>query len=74
VASATQKADEKKADAAAELMVTEAQGRHDVAVQRCKGLAGDQQKECKDQAEAALELAKARAKAEKAEVMAGNGP
>jgi hypothetical protein len=55
-------------------LVTEAQGRHDIAVQRCDGLGGDQQKACKDQADAALELAKANAKAQKAAIKSGNSP
>jgi hypothetical protein len=62
------------ADSHADALVTEAQGRHDIAIQRCDGLAGDQQKACKDQADAALELAKANAKAQKAEVRNGVSP
>ena len=62
------------ADSHADALVTEAKGRHDIAIQRCDGLAGDQQKACKDQADAALELAKANAKAQKAEVKNGVSP
>jgi|ERR1700689_5296757 hypothetical protein len=55
-------------------LVTEAKGRHDIAIQRCDGLAGDQQKACKDQADAALDLAKANAKAQKAAIKNGVSP
>jgi hypothetical protein len=72
LADAEHKADVKKTDSAFDLAVTEAEGRHDIAVARCNGLAGDQQKACKDQADAALELAKANAKAQKVAVKNGN--
>ncbi len=69
---AEHKADIKKTDSAVDVAVTEAEGRHDVAIARCNGLAGDQQKACKDQADASLELAKANAKAQKVAVKNGN--
>lgn len=64
---ATARADAQKQDtkALADAALTEAQGRHDVAIQRCDALAGDQQKACKEQADAALDMAKANAKDEK---------
>ncbi|HEX4376851.1 MAG TPA: hypothetical protein VHZ99_06860, partial [Steroidobacteraceae bacterium] len=66
LASAEAKADTRKTDSAYDTATTEAQGRHDVAIKKCEILAGDQQKACKDQADAALEQAKANAKAGKA--------
>jgi Tfp pilus assembly protein PilP len=64
--SAVDKADDKKADAAYDVTVTEAEGRHKVAIEKCNGLSGDAKKACKDQADATLEMAKANAKASKA--------
>ena len=64
---ATQKADAKTADAAADAAVTEAEGKHKVATAKCGSMAGDAQKACKDAADAALEMAKAKAKAAKAD-------
>jgi hypothetical protein len=46
--------------------VTEAEGRHKIASEKCDALAGDAQKACKDQADAALALTKANAKAARA--------
>jgi hypothetical protein len=69
---AEHKADVKKTDSAFDVAVTEAEGRHDIAIARCNGLAGDQQKACKDQADAALDLAKANAKAQRVAVKNGN--
>jgi hypothetical protein len=63
---ATQKADSKVADAATDAAVTMAEGKHKVAVARCESLAGDAQKACRDEADAALELAKAKAKSSRA--------
>jgi len=60
--------------ALADAAVTEAKGRHEIAIQRCNGLAGDQQKACKDQADAAYELAKANANAQKVATDNGNTP
>jgi hypothetical protein len=69
---AEHQADVKKSDSAIDVAVTEAEGRHDIAIVRCNALAGDQQKACKDQADAALELAKANAKAQKVALKNGN--
>jgi hypothetical protein len=69
---AEQKADVQKADSAYDVAVTEAEGRHEVALKRCDGLAGAQQKACKDQVDAALDLAKANAKAQMAAIKNGN--
>jgi hypothetical protein len=63
---ATQKADSKVADAAADTAVTLAEGKHKVAAARCESMAGDAQKACKDEADAALEMAKAKAKSTRA--------
>src|SRR6185312_12329270 len=62
VAKAQEKADDKKADSAYDTAVTEAEGAHKVAVEKCNALAGDAQKACKDKADARLQLAKANAK------------
>jgi hypothetical protein len=74
VAQARADAQRKDDRALADAAVTEAQGRHDVAIQRCNGLSGDQQQACKDQADAALELAKANAKAQRVATDNGNTP
>ncbi len=66
VAQAQEKADAKTADAAADNAVTQAEGDNKVALEKCETLGGDAQKACKDQANAALDMAKARAKAMKA--------
>jgi hypothetical protein len=63
---ATDRAENAKADAAADTMVTEAQGVNKVALAKCEALSGDAQSACKDQANAALEMAKANAKGMKA--------
>ena len=60
------KADQKMAGAAYDTAVTEAEGAHKVALARCESLSGNARSACKDQADAALESAKANAKAEKA--------
>jgi hypothetical protein len=67
LAKAEDKADEKKAGTAYEVAVTEAEGAHKIAIEKCNVLSGEAQKACKDQADAKLELAKANAKAEKAD-------
>ena len=67
VGEAAQKAEATTADAAADAAVTQAEGRHNVATAKCESLAGDAQKACKDVADAALEMAKAKANAEKAD-------
>jgi hypothetical protein len=66
IASAEAKADAKKADSAYDTAVTEAQGRRDIALKKCDALVGNQQKACKDQAEALFDQSKADAKAIKA--------
>lgn len=67
VAKAQGKADDKTVAAAADTAVTQAQGDNKVARAKCEALSGDAQKACKDQADAALDQAKARAKAMKAD-------
>ena len=62
---AVQAADTKTADASADAAITRAEGNHKVATAKCESMAGDAQKACKDEADAALELAKAKAKATK---------
>ena len=66
LADAQGKADAQKYDAAANTMVTEAEGDNKVALAKCEALSGDAQSACKDQANAALDMAKAKAKALKA--------
>jgi hypothetical protein len=61
------KADSKAVGAAADDAVTQAEGDTEVALAKCKSLAGDAQKACKDQAKAQLDMVKARAKALKAD-------
>jgi hypothetical protein len=65
-AKSEQKADAKTADAAADAAVTQAEGDNKVALAKCEALSGDAQKNCKDQANATLDEAKARVKAMKA--------
>jgi hypothetical protein len=74
VAQARLEAQKQDTKALAQAAVTEAQGRHDIAIQRCDALAGDQQKACKEQADAALELAKANVNAQKVAAENGNSP
>jgi hypothetical protein len=64
-ARAEQKADERKADSAYDVAVTEAEGTHKIAIEKCNAMTGDAQKACKEQADAKLDLAKANAKAAK---------
>lgn len=64
-AQAEQKAEERKDDSAYDVAVTQAQGTHNIAVEKCNALSAEAQKACKDQADARLELAKANAKAAK---------
>lgn len=63
---ANQKADAKMAAAAADAAVTAAEGQHKIALAKCSALAGDAQKACRDQADAALDMARANARAAKA--------
>lgn len=66
-ARADDSATNKMADASADTAVTEAEGNYKVAVAQCEALSGDRQQACKDQADAALDMAKAKAKAMKAD-------
>jgi hypothetical protein len=61
------KAATKEADAAANDVVTQAEGENKVARAKCEALAGDAQKNCKDQADARLDQVKQRAKALKSD-------
>jgi len=70
VANAQQQVDQKainRNNVAAEdsykVAMARAEGAHDIAVQQCKGLSGDAQRHCQDQADADYEPAKASAKA-----------
>ncbi|MGH8137552.1 MAG: hypothetical protein ACREVV_05065 [Steroidobacteraceae bacterium] len=67
VAETEQKQDTKTADAAADAAVTEAEGRNKIALAKCEALSGRSQQACRDTANAALEMAKAKAKTMKAE-------
>ena len=67
VGSAEEKADSKTAAAAADASVTEAEGTNKIALAKCGVLSGDLQQACKDKANAALDMAKAKAKELKAE-------
>jgi hypothetical protein len=62
-ASAVQRAEARKADSAYDVAVTEAEGRHKIDVARCAALAGEAQRECQGEADAALALSKADAEA-----------
>jgi hypothetical protein len=64
---AEEKADSRTASAAADTAVTEAEGTNKVALAKCEALSGDLQQACKDKANAALDMAKAKAKQMKAE-------
>jgi hypothetical protein len=63
---ANQQADAKTASAAADMAVTVAEGEHKVAMARCEALAGDARTACHDEADASLDLARAKAKAARA--------
>ena len=67
VGSAQTKADSQTAAAAADAAVTEAEGNNKIALAKCGALSGDLQQACKDKANAALDMAKAKAKELKAE-------
>jgi hypothetical protein len=65
---ATQDVAEAQADASKDAMesnedtaIAKAEGDHKVAIERCEALPGDQQKACKDEADATYEAAKAAA-------------
>lgn len=66
VAVESQQADEKTVKAAYDVAVAKAAGDHKIAVAKCEGLSGDAQKACLDQADAARDMAKAKAEAAKA--------
>ena len=51
------------AQGAYDIAMTQADGDHKVAIQKCEAMSGDAQKACKDQADAKYDLAKANAKA-----------
>jgi hypothetical protein len=65
--SAAQTADAKTTEAAADVSVTQAEGNYKIALAKCEALAGDSQKACKDDADAALKISKAKARATKAD-------
>jgi hypothetical protein len=67
VGSAEQKADSQTASAAADTAVTEAEGSNKIALAKCEAMSGDLQQACKEKANAALDMAKAKAKQLKAE-------
>jgi hypothetical protein len=54
-------ADKKVATAATSAAVTEAEGKHKIAMAKCKALAGDMQTACEQEADAALATSKAKA-------------
>lgn len=62
-AAAVQRAEARKAGSAYEVAVTEAEGQHKIALAQCAALAGDAQRDCREQADAALALSKADAEA-----------
>jgi hypothetical protein len=51
------------AQGAYDVAMSQADGDHKVAIQKCEAMSGDAQKACKDQADAKYDLAKANAKA-----------
>jgi hypothetical protein len=55
--------DKVNAQGAYDVAMTQADGDHKVALQKCEAMSGDSQKACKDQADAKYDLAKANAKA-----------
>ena len=57
------KANDKEVRTAADDAVTQAEGENKIALAKCEALAGDAQKQCKDQANAELDMVKQRAKA-----------
>lgn len=67
LARAQASADQKKTDAAADTLITEAEGANKVALAKCEAFSADHQRDCRDAANAALELAKARAQEAKAQ-------
>jgi outer membrane murein-binding lipoprotein Lpp len=57
------KANDKEVRTAADDAVTQAEGENKIALAKCEALAGAAQKQCKDQANAELDMVKQRAKA-----------
>jgi outer membrane murein-binding lipoprotein Lpp len=57
------KANDKEVRTAADDAVTQAEGENKIALAKCEALGGDAQKQCKDQANAELDMVKQRAKA-----------
>ena len=57
------KANDKEVRTAADDAVTQAEGENKIALAKCEALAGDAQKQCKNQANAELDTVKQRAKA-----------
>jgi hypothetical protein len=64
-ADAEAKANDKTVAAVADAAVTDAEGANKVALAKCEALAGDAQKQCRDEANAHLQAVKDRAKAAK---------
>jgi len=62
VANAEAKADEKTTDAAGDAVITQAEGDHKIAVEKCEALGGQAQKDCKKQADDQLDAVKAKVK------------
>ena len=62
----SQKADEKTAAAVYDVAVAKADGDHKIAVAKCEAISGNAQKACVDQADAARDMAKAKAETAKA--------
>jgi hypothetical protein len=63
----SQKADQKAADAAYDVAIARADGDHKIAIAKCEGLSGNAHKSCVNQADAARDVAKAKAEAAKAD-------
>lgn len=70
VANAQQKVDQQAIDRdnvavkdSYKIAMAQADGQHDVAIQQCKALSGDAQRQCKDRADADYQAARANAKA-----------
>jgi hypothetical protein len=66
VANDVNKSAENIAEDQRDVALAAAEGDHKVAIEKCEALGGDKQKACKDQADAALETAKANVKAQAA--------
>jgi hypothetical protein len=66
VANDVNKSADKVAADQRDVALAAAEGDHKVAIEKCEALGGDKQKACKDQADAALDTAKANIKAQAA--------